>query len=84
MMISIVDHGKSVNWATIVYFQLVKELMRWEKCEKNMIEGITKRKTKKGCMPFCHSPRSFVSKVVSTRMSRAIGEEEIGKVTTKG
>jgi hypothetical protein len=35
-------------------------------------------------MTFCHSPRSFVSKVVSIRMSRIIGEEETGRTTLKG
>jgi hypothetical protein len=54
-MISIIDHGKFVNWAVIMYFQLVNKLMKWEKCPKNMIEGT--KKTKKGCMPFFHSPR---------------------------
>jgi hypothetical protein len=39
----------------IVYSQLVKELIKWEKCRKNMIEGTNKR-GKKGCMPFYHSP----------------------------
>ncbi len=43
MMISITDNGKSVNWATITYSQLVKELNGWEKCQKNMIERTTKR-----------------------------------------
>jgi len=46
MMISIVNHGESINWAAIMYSQLVKELIRWEKCYKNMIEGITKREPK--------------------------------------
>jgi hypothetical protein len=46
MMISRADHGESVNWAIIMYFQLVKELIRWERCQKNMIEGTTKRKPK--------------------------------------
>jgi len=32
MMISKVDHGKFVNWATIMYSQLVKELIIWENC----------------------------------------------------
>jgi len=32
MMISRADHGEFVNWATIMYSQLVKELIRWEKC----------------------------------------------------
>jgi hypothetical protein len=50
-MISIIDHGKFVNWATIIYSQLVKELMRWEKCEKKMSEGTSKRKPKKDV---CH------------------------------
>jgi hypothetical protein len=35
-----------------MYFQLVKELIRWEKCYKNVIEGTTKRKPKKDV---CHS-----------------------------
>ncbi len=30
-----------------MYFQLVKELIRWEKFQKNMIEGIAKIKPKK-------------------------------------
>jgi hypothetical protein len=34
-------------------------------------------------MPLCHSPWDFVSKVVSIRWSRIIGEEEIGKTTSK-
>ncbi len=32
MMISRAYHGESVNWATIMYYQLVKELIKWEKC----------------------------------------------------
>jgi hypothetical protein len=52
MMISKVDYGKFVNWATIMYFQLVKELIGWEKCQKNMIKGTTKREPKKDV---CHS-----------------------------
>jgi len=51
MMISRVDHGKFINWVAIMYSQLVKELIRWEKCYKNMIEGITKREPKKD---LCH------------------------------
>jgi len=47
MMISKVDHGKFVNWVTIMYSQLVKELIKWKKYQKNMIEGIAKRKPKK-------------------------------------
>jgi hypothetical protein len=35
-----------------MYSQLVKELIRWEKCQKNMIKGIAKRKPKKDV---CHS-----------------------------
>jgi hypothetical protein len=31
-MISKTDHGKFVNWATIVFSQLVKEMIKWEKC----------------------------------------------------
>jgi hypothetical protein len=43
MMIAKANHGEFVNWATIMYFQLVKELTRWDKCQKNMIEGTTKK-----------------------------------------
>jgi hypothetical protein len=32
MMISKVDHGEFVNWATIMYYQSVKELIKWGKC----------------------------------------------------
>jgi len=35
-------------------------------------------------MTFCHSPKSYVSKVVSTRRSKAIGEEEIGIIAIRG
>jgi hypothetical protein len=45
-----------------------------------MIEGTTK----KGCIPFCRSPRSFVSKVVSTIKNRATGKEEENKVAIRG
>ncbi len=34
MTISRIDHGESINWATIMYSQLVKELIRWEKIKK--------------------------------------------------
>ncbi len=47
MIISIANHGESINWAAIMYFQLVKELIRWEKCQKNMNEGTTKKELKK-------------------------------------
>jgi hypothetical protein len=46
MMISRVDHGEFVNWFAIMYSQLVKELIKWEKCQKNMIEGRNKREPK--------------------------------------
>ncbi len=47
LMISRINYGKFVNWAAIMYSQLVKELIKWDKCQKNMIEGIAKRKPKK-------------------------------------
>ncbi len=31
MMISKANHGESINWVAIMYFQLVKELIKWEK-----------------------------------------------------
>jgi hypothetical protein len=80
-MISRVDHGESVNWVAIMYYQLIKELIKWEKHKKKYDRGNNQKRTKKGCMTFCHNPRSFVSKVVSIRRSRIIGEEEIGKTT---
>jgi len=50
-----IDHGEFVNCVAIMFFQLVKELIKWEKCPKKRIEGTTKRKQKKGCVSFCHS-----------------------------
>jgi len=52
MMISKADHGEYVDWATIMYSQLVKELIRWVKCQKNMIERIANRKPKKDVYHF--------------------------------
>jgi hypothetical protein len=46
MIITKVDHGESVNWVVIMYSQLVKELIKWEKCQKNTIKGIAKREPK--------------------------------------
>jgi len=34
-----------------MHSQLVKELIKWEKCQKNMIEGTIKREPKKNV---CH------------------------------
>jgi hypothetical protein len=51
MMISRADHGESIDCAAIMYSQLVKELIRWEKCQENKIEGTTKREPKKDV---CH------------------------------
>jgi hypothetical protein len=82
MMIFRVDHGEFVNWDVIMYSQLVKELIRWDKCQKNMIEGTTKREQKKGCMPFCHSLRSSLSEVVSIRRNKIIGEEETSRIAS--
>jgi hypothetical protein len=41
-------------------------------------------KTKKRCMPLCHSSKSFILKVVSIIRSRIKGEEEIGIVASWG
>jgi hypothetical protein len=84
MMIFRVDHGESVNWVAIMYFQLVKELIRWDKCQKNMIKGTTKKRSKKKKMPFYHNPRSFISEVVSIRRSRITREEETSKMISRG
>jgi hypothetical protein len=32
MMISKADHGEFINWVAIMYFQMVKKLIKWEKC----------------------------------------------------
>jgi hypothetical protein len=52
MMISKINHGESMNWATIMYSQLVKELIRWDKCQKHMITRTTKKELEKHV---CHS-----------------------------
>ncbi len=59
MMIFRVDHEKSINWVVIMYYQLIKELIRWDKCQRNMIGGTTKREPKKDV---CHF--SIVLKVM--------------------
>ncbi len=46
MIISKAYRGESVNQDAIMYFQLVKKLIRWDKCQKNMIDGTTKREPK--------------------------------------
>jgi hypothetical protein len=35
-----------------MYSQLVKELIKWDKCQKNMIEGTTKKELKKDVFHF--------------------------------
>ncbi len=35
-------------------------------------------------MPFCHNARSYVSKVVSIKRNRNIGEEETSRTTSRG
>jgi sulfur transfer protein SufE len=39
MMVSKADRGESINQVVIMYSQLVKELIKWEKCQKSMIKG---------------------------------------------
>jgi hypothetical protein len=76
MMISKVDHRKFVNWAIIMYFQLVKELIRWEKCQENTIERIAKREPKKDV---CHSTiilEVMFQKWFPIKRSRTIRKEE--------
>jgi hypothetical protein len=46
MIIVKANHGKFVNWDVIMFSQLVKKLIKWEKCQKNMIEGMAKREPK--------------------------------------
>ncbi len=66
-----------------MYFQLVKEKIKWEKCQNNMIRE-QRRKAKKRCMPFCYCPRGFVLKMVSSLRSRTTGKEETHIVATRG
>ncbi len=40
--------------------------------------------TKKKHMPFCHSPKNFVLKVVSPRKSKATREKEVNKAAIGG
>jgi hypothetical protein len=42
------------------------------------------KRTKKWCMPFCHSLKSFVLEMVSIKRSKIIREEKIGKITSRG
>jgi hypothetical protein len=84
MMISRVNHGESINWATIMYSQLVKELIKWEKVKKYMIEGTTKSEPKNGYVPFYHIPRSFVLEVVSIRTSKTTREKETCRAVIGG
>ncbi len=79
MLISRADHGEFINWAAIIYFQLIKELIEWDKCQKNMIEGTAQRKPKKDV---CHS--AIVLEMVSSRRSKIIGEEKTSKRTSRG
>ncbi len=51
MIIVKANHGKFVNWDVIMFSQLVKKLIKWEKCQKNMIEGMAKREPKQDV---CH------------------------------
>jgi hypothetical protein len=62
-MISKIDHGEFVNWVIIMYSQLVKKLIKWEKCQNNMIEGTTKRKPKKDVCHFVIVLKKFVSEM---------------------
>ncbi len=68
MMMSKVYHGKSINWVAIMFSQLVKELIKQEKCQKNMIEGIAKRELKKDV---CHSAR-----VLEVNFKRGFHQQE--------
>jgi hypothetical protein len=76
MMISKADHGKFVNWAIIMYSQMVKKLIKWEKCQENTIEGTAKRDSKKDV---CHSTiilEVIFQKWFPIKRSRTIKEEK--------
>ncbi len=59
-------------------YQLVKDLIKWEKFQKNVIEGTTKRKPKKDV---CHF--AIVLEVLFQKWFPLQGEEEIGKPTLR-
>jgi hypothetical protein len=42
------------------------------------------KENQKGCMPFCYSPRSYVSKMVSIRRNIITREEDKCKITSRG
>jgi hypothetical protein len=42
------------------------------------------KENQKGCMPFYHSPKSYVSEAVSIRRNIIIKEEEISQTTSRG
>jgi hypothetical protein len=46
--------------------------------------GNSQKKRKEKCMPFYHSPRSYVSKVVSIIRNKSTWIEEIDKTTLGG
>ncbi len=69
MMIFKGNHGEFVNWVVIMHSQLVKELIIWEKCSNNMIEGIAKIEPKKNVY---HS--TIVLKVIFQKWF-SLGEE---------
>jgi hypothetical protein len=77
-MISKKDHGESMNWVVIMYFQLVKKLIRWYKCQKNMVEGIAKKEPKKDLCHFniileVYFRNGFLSKEQNHRRRRSRG-----------
>ncbi len=67
-MISKTNHGEFVNWVVIMVFQLVKEFIKWEKCQKNMIEETAKREPKKDV---CHF--AIVLKVIFQKWFPLVG-----------
>ncbi len=78
MMIFRADRGKFVNQATIMYAQLVKELIRWENCQKKMVEEQPKKNQN---LMYAILPQSYK---FCFRRSRITREEEISKIASRG
>ncbi len=64
-------------------FSISQVIEQLGKVSKKHDWGNNQKRTKKGCMPFYHNFRSYVSKVVSTRRTRAI-REKAGRVAIGG
>jgi hypothetical protein len=61
MMIFRVYHGKYINLSYNYVFSIGQRIDQMGKMLEKHDWGNNQKRHKKGCMPFCHSPRSSVS-----------------------